>query len=320
MTSPATAFPAPFATRLASANRILIAGAGGGFDVFAGLPLYFALRGLGRTAFLANLTFTYMGGTDAEFVGPALWRVDHRSSGEKKYFPEKYLGEWLHANELPSEVYCFDKVGLTPLRAAYDELVGRLRVDTVILVDGGTDIIMRGDETSLGSPAEDITSLAAVARLDIPGKLVSCLGFGIDARHGVCHGQFLENVAALDQQGGYLGAHSLHLGAADVEAYRSAVEYVHGCMPERRSFVSDNVLSALEGQFGDFHRSSRTDTSQLFISPLMSMYWHFDLGAVARRCLYIDRLEGTHSIFDVQRRIDEFRSSTTPRPRLAIPY
>ena len=32
------------ARRLETSHRVLIAGAGGGFDVFAGLPLYFALR------------------------------------------------------------------------------------------------------------------------------------------------------------------------------------------------------------------------------------------------------------------------------------
>ncbi len=39
-------------------RSILIAGAGGGFDVYSGLPLYFALRSAGRAVHLANLTFS----------------------------------------------------------------------------------------------------------------------------------------------------------------------------------------------------------------------------------------------------------------------
>lgn len=315
-----TLFRPAFASRLAASRRVLIAGAGGGFDVFAGLPLFFALRSAGKHVYLANLTFTYLGGTDAQFLGPALWRTTHETSGEAKYFPEKYLGEWLHAQSLPSHVYCFDKVGVAPLHDAYRQLVDLLNLDTVVLVDGGTDILMRGDETSLGSPAEDMTSLAAVRELDIPTKLISCLGFGIDARHGVCHAQFLENVAVLDRAGEFLGAHSIHLATPEVELYRCAVEYVNGRMPRRRSFVSDNLLSALEGRFGNYHRSDRTDTSELFISPLMSMYWHFDLDAVARRSLFLDRIRDTRSIFDVQQRIDEYRSSLVTRSRTAIPY
>jgi hypothetical protein len=41
---------------LPKAERVLVAGAGGGDDVYAGLPLYFALRRAGEQAFLANLT------------------------------------------------------------------------------------------------------------------------------------------------------------------------------------------------------------------------------------------------------------------------
>lgn len=42
---------------LESSQRVLVAGAGGGFDVYAGLPIYERLRSLGKTAFLANLSF-----------------------------------------------------------------------------------------------------------------------------------------------------------------------------------------------------------------------------------------------------------------------
>jgi len=70
---------------------------------------------------------------------------------------------------------------------------------------GGTDILLRGDESGLGTPAEDMTSLAAVAGLDtVPVRLVACIGFGIDAYHGVNHPQVLENIADLDAAGAYL--------------------------------------------------------------------------------------------------------------------
>lgn len=50
----------PILEQLASCERILIAGAGGGFDIFAGLPLYFTLRELGKTVHLANFSFSDM--------------------------------------------------------------------------------------------------------------------------------------------------------------------------------------------------------------------------------------------------------------------
>lgn len=50
-------------------------------------------------------------------------------------------------------------------------------VDTVVLVDGGTDSLMRGDEQALGSPQEDMLSIAGVSALtgiDDDHKLLAC--------------------------------------------------------------------------------------------------------------------------------------------------
>lgn len=56
--SPIPGFELPFFQKLADSRRVLIAGAGGGFDVFSGLPLYFLLRESGREVYLANLSFS----------------------------------------------------------------------------------------------------------------------------------------------------------------------------------------------------------------------------------------------------------------------
>jgi hypothetical protein len=74
-----------------------------------------------------------------------------------------------------------------PLRAAYRALIGHLGgVDAIVLVDGGTDILMRGDENGLGTPEEDMASLGAVNGLtEVPQRLVACIGFGVDSYHGL---------------------------------------------------------------------------------------------------------------------------------------
>ncbi|HTJ82969.1 MAG TPA: DUF1152 domain-containing protein [Polyangiaceae bacterium] len=311
-------FMSGIAAALAPHKRVLIAGAGGGFDVFAGLPMFFALRDAGKEVFLANLSFTYLGGSQAQRLSQVLWRVDHEVSGDLSYFPERFLAEFLHQNGYPSAVYAFDKVGVRPLRAAYEALTNDLGLDALVLVDGGTDILMRGDEAGLGTPAEDMTSLAATRDLPL-AKFVSCLGFGIDAFHGVCHAHFLENVAELERAGGYLGAHSIHLSHPSVSRFRDAVEYAHAKMPHRQSIVNGSILSALEGRFGNHQRTDRTGGSELFINPLMALYWHFDLETLASRSLYLKSLENTDTIFDVQLLIEAFRHSVTLRERKPIP-
>jgi hypothetical protein len=48
----------PFLTRLDEAKRVLIAGCGGGFDIFAGVPFALRLAAAGRGVVLANVSFT----------------------------------------------------------------------------------------------------------------------------------------------------------------------------------------------------------------------------------------------------------------------
>ncbi len=297
----------PLFERLAHAEHVLIAGAGGGFDVFSGLPLYFHLRKLGKRVSLANLSFTRLENVEGRVLAPGLVEVDGFTMGPPHYFPEGLLARWFQLKSESVSVYCFERSGVVPLREAYEVLRERLGFDTVVLVDGGTDILMRGDEIGLGTPEEDISSLAAVDGLALRDKLVVCLGFGVDRHHGVCHAHFLESVAALSKQGGYLGVTALLEPMPEVALYKEAVAYVCQRMPAAPSIVSLSVVSAIEGDYGDVHRTVRTEGSELWINPLMSMYWAFDLTAVARRCLYLETLRDTRTLFEVDECIDSFR-------------
>jgi hypothetical protein len=177
----------------------------------------------------------------------------------------------------------------------------------VVLVDGGTDILMRGDEAGLGTPEEDAASLAAASGLDVATRLLVCIGFGIDAHHGVCHAHFLEAVAALARSGNFLGAWSLTKEMPEVERYRDAIRYAFAGASRQPSVVNESILSALDGEFGDFHATPRTHGSELFINPLMSLCWAFRLDAVARRNLYLDQIRGTRSHFELRLAIERFR-------------
>jgi hypothetical protein len=151
----------PLFAALAPARRVLVAGAGGGFDVYAGLPLAFALQGAGKTVHLANLSFSQLWGVPLEDrILPALVAVDPDTAGPDDYFPERTLARWLDEHDRPATVYAFEIVGVEPLRAAYRPLVDRLDIDAIVLVDGGTDILMRGDEAGLGTPGEDMSSVS----------------------------------------------------------------------------------------------------------------------------------------------------------------
>ncbi len=305
---------------LLESTNVLIAGAGGGFDIFAGLPLYFALRKLGKRVVLANLSFSYLGGTDAVQPVPGTYRITKGTSAPGAYFPEGVLAQYLESTGLDCPLYAFEKSGVRRVQSGYRYIAQQHDIDAIVLVDGGTDILMRGDESGLGTPEEDMVSLASVSTIEVPTRLVYCLGFGIDAFHGVCHAHFLENVAALSQSGGFRGTMSLLQDMDESTFYLDAVRFSEVRMPNHASIVNTSIASALEGAFGNVHRTERTKTSELFISPLMSMYWVFDLPTLVRRSLYLDRLMDTESIWDVQKEIELFRSSQKPRDYRSIPH
>ncbi len=310
----------PLPTCLTNHKNILIAGAGGGFDIFAGLPLYEALIRQGKNVTLANLSFSYLGGTDGEQILPNLYRIDAATQAGSAYFPEGVLTRFLAKHKRDISVYAFEKTGVSPLRTAYEYLVEHKKIDALILVDGGTDILMRGDEAGLGTPEEDMASLAAVAPLPIQTKLIYCLGFGIDTYHGICHAHFLENVASLAQVGGFLGTTSLLAEMPEAQLYLEAVAFSEELMSSHPSIVNTSIASAIEGRFGNYHRTERTRSSELFISPLMSMYWGFDLDAVVAQHMYLNVLQDTHSIWDVQLAIQEFRNGLPLRKHQSIPH
>lgn len=295
--------------KLRPAQRVLIAGIGGGYDVYCGLPLFFHLRNCGKVVQLANLSFTDLKSVEGRRLAPAAVEITADSSGPSDYFPEKYLCEWFRLRGEEVSIFGFCCTGVRPLAKAYRAVTSELGIDTVLLIDGGTDSLMRGDEPDLGTPQEDIASIAAVDSLDLERRFLLSIGFGVDTYHGVSHGRVLENVAALAKDGAFLGVFSLLADMEEATLYRDAAEFAFSRMPRHPSIVSSSILSAIAGEFGDYHATPRTAGSELWINPLMGIYWAFTLEAVARRCLYLDDVRDTESYFDLSRAIEAYRDS-----------
>jgi hypothetical protein len=110
-----------------------------------------------------------------------------------------------------------------------------------------------------------MTSLAAVAKLELIEGFVASIGFGIDAYHGVRHAHVLENIAAIERQGGYLGGFSVTATMPEDRAYLSAVKHAQALTPGRPSIVNGCVAAAIEGRFGDVRLTDRTSLSRAFL-------------------------------------------------------
>lgn len=312
----------PLHDHLLRAERVLIAGAGGGFDVFSGLPLYFALRDAGKAVFLANLSFAFLPPIGAR-LSPAVLTVTPETPLLVDYFPERHLADWFAAQGEAVPIYAFERTGVRPLRAAYAALAEHLQLDTLILVDGGTDSLMRGDEAGLGTPNEDMASIVAAAALDLPQMLLVCLGLGVDHYHGVGNAETLAAIADFTRRGAFLGAISLLDQQPAVQRYRAATEYVCAQMAGDESIVCTSILSALAGHYGDHHATPRTAGSALWINPLMPLAWGVELRAVAERLRYRDAIRDTETFEEVRRAIMAFRQDAASvkaiRPPLRPP-
>jgi hypothetical protein len=178
---------------------------------------------------------------------------------------------------------------------------------------------MRGDEAGLGTPQEDVASVLAAASLDVERTFLLCLGFGVDDYHGVSHVDVLQAVQELSRSGDYLGAWALTPAMEEARLLGEAVEYAHARQPRNPSIVCSSILSALEGGFGDVHRTARTAGSRLFINPLMCLYWMFRLKGVVNRLLYADHVRHTVTYSELNEGIRSFRRQIVPRPRTALP-
>ncbi len=312
----------PLFAALEPARRVLISGAGGGFDVFAGIPLAIALAAAGKDIHFGNLTFASLAEVAIdEWLQPDVALVGPNTAGDADYFPERTLARWLAARGMRPEVHTFERVGVQPLRAAYRAVVERREIDAVILVDGGTDILMRGDEAGLGTPEEDSASLAAVAGLnEVPIRLVAAIGMGIDAYHGVSNTDTLENIAALTRAGAYLGALSIPFASEEGAAYVDAVAYAQAATARRPSIVNGQISAAIQGDFGNVQFTRRTAASLLHVNPLMATYHSFELMGVYRHLHYRAQIEPTRTVAQVGLAIEAYRYDATIRPRRSIPH
>ena len=86
------------------------------------------------------------------------------------------------------------------------------------------------------------------------------------------------------------------------------------------SIVANSIASAIEGKFGDYHATNRTAGSRLFINPLMSLYWFFDLDKIARKLQYLSMIEHTETESQVIEGIRTFRKVIRHKAWEDMPY
>jgi hypothetical protein len=313
-------FNLPILDDLGESRSILITGIGGGFDLFCGLPLYFHLRERGYQVHLANYSFSdvesFTGGIR---LSDTLVGVTGDYREQEIYFPELYLAQWFQTTRQETvPIWAFHKTGVQPLRANYLRLIEQLEVDTILLVDGGIDSLARGDEALPGTFIEDTVSMAALADLPIPTKqILACVGFG--AEREITHTHILENMADLARRDAFLGVCALTRSMPEYRAYEDAVMTVHRQRYQDPSVINASIISAVRGEYGDYHLVEKTRGSRLWISPLMSLYWFYDFPVVVAQHAILPALGESVTFSDALRSALTARGQLSTRRSTAVP-
>lgn len=314
-----------FLARLAdpAIRSVLLCGCGGGFDFVHALLLYPELVRLGKKVTVGSYSFGQaadLGNAETFFSsGDALARrVTASSTAPSHYGPEVHVCSFLDQRfpeRAPHSVYAYYARAFTvpTLQALYGRLVREHAIDAVVLVDGGSDSLMAGDEEGLGDPIEDAVSVATVASLDVPLKILISIGLGSDRFNHVSDAASLRAVAELTRAGGSLGAVLVEPGGAAFELYRACLAHLDA-RQSFRSVLASNIASAGAGGFGPAGVSGRTRDG-VFLWPLMAILWAFEVDKVAERSLIVRWIRECTSVHDCYLALEQGRRALGERLR-----
>lgn len=303
-----------FLARLArpEIRTVLLAGCGGGFDFVHGMLLVPELVRLGKTVVIGSYSFgepAAIGG-DAPVVfdddGVIARRVTAASVPDPHYGPEIHVCSFLDQRlpaTAPHAIYAYYARDFTVPRLTrlYAQLVRAHAVDAVVIVDGGSDSLMRGDEEGLGDPIEDCVSVATVAALPDVERLLVTVGLGADRFNQVSDAASLRAIAELTAAGGFLGALGLAPDDDAFRFYRDCLDHIEA-RQEFRSVLAGAIVTAGEGHYGHAQVPARLATrvrpGELYLWPLMPMLWGFDPVRVAERSLIAGWIRAQTTVAD----------------------
>ena len=172
------------------------------------------------------------------------------------------------------------------LRQLDEQLILAHAVDAIVIVDGGSDSLMAGDEEGLGDPIEDAVWVATVASPD-PRlvKILLSVGLGTDRDNDVSDAASLRAIAELTRLGGFLGAASLEPSGPCCRFYRDCLEHIYRVEVLLGSLGDDCLGHRGLVRPGRGPPAGRRpgERGELFLWPLMAVLWAFDVDRVARR-------------------------------------
>jgi hypothetical protein len=177
---------------MVDARRTLLLAAGGGGDALAAMMLADAAgMGPGRFA-VASFAWERTMFDPRPGPRPAAHFVGLRKAGRFNWeitpgsrlrdpYAESFLPR-LAAEKHGPLLLLDGERGVRGIHRQLGEIVSRMEVDRILIVDVGGDLLARGSEATLTSPTADAMILAAAAELRVPAQAV-VVGMGLDGEN-----------------------------------------------------------------------------------------------------------------------------------------
>ena len=173
---------------------------------------------------------------------------------------------------------------------SYLNLCKKFNIDTIILIDGGIDSVLFGDEKVFGSPLEDLISVVAVGKL-INDKIIKgylyCTGLYVDE----CDVKlFMRNISNLTKINGFVGCYSLD--KQYLQDYNQLLS-----LTNPKSVINESIVAAIEGYTGHYENPTlkarceeNGEKDYPFINPLTASYWIVDIESLIKQSPMINEI------------------------------
>lgn len=195
--------------QLSTANNVLLLGLGNN-DILSGLPIYYNLIKEGKKVHLANITNTELRSlnehTDPIILDTNVLGVTSTIKFPSSNFVEGYLSQFFKASlNQDVIVWMLNKMSVQETKVALTRLMTHLNIDCIMLIDGGVDSMMQGNEGREALTNKFVTTtttLAAVQQIEeLQGKV-----FSVCVNNTTIESSFInDNLSNLALQGGFLG-------------------------------------------------------------------------------------------------------------------
>jgi len=271
-------------------SNIILAGCGGGYDVFCTIPLFY--KNIKKNKIIVSLSFTdekYLLNltkkNEVTKLHNNLFLIDAKKikNVTNNYFPEYYLSK--HLNHV---VYIILKeTTINEIIKAYNIIIhNSKRINELYLVDGGCDLLLSGNESDLATPVEDMMHLSAVRYLPITNKYACAIGMPCDC----IDLKKSELINRLDDLSNILVYQKIwSLKDENVNKYYQIVNKSR----IDKTVVNSLICSALEGKTGYYlpeQLKYRLSKNNVEIDELMVTFVQFDLIKLSHTISYLDLL------------------------------